>query len=789
MEDKLENILEGINIPETLPLVPIRDIVIFPYMILPLYVGRETSIAAVDEALNRDRLIFLTAQKDPSTDDPTLKDVYNIGVVASVLRMLKMPDGRVKILVQGVKRGKIIDFVKEKPYVEVKILLIEDGISEKTLEIEALMRNTKELLTKAVNLGKPMLPDLLAVIDSIDDLGKLADIVAANLGLKVEEAQQILEIADAIERLKKVGEFLNKEISILEVQHRILSRAKGEIDKSQREYFLREQLKAIKKELGEDEEEAEISEFKDKIEQANMPEEVKDEALKQINRLTKMHPDSAEATVVRTYIEWLIELPWDKTTDDNLDIKHAKKILDEDHYGLRDVKERILDFLAVRKLNKKMKSPIICFVGPPGVGKTSLGKSVARAMGRKFVRMSLGGVRDEAEIRGHRRTYIGALPGKIIQGIRNAGTKNPVFVLDEIDKLGMDFRGDPASALLEVLDPEQNNSFVDHYLGVPFDLSEVLFITTANYLDPIPPALLDRMEVIQLPGYTEEEKIQIAKKFLIPRQVAENGLKSEQIKINIKAIKFIIEGYTRESGLRNLERYISTICRKTARRIAEGENKTFLITERVIIKYLGPRIYIGEEELKKNEIGIATGLAWTPVGGEVLFIECTKYPGKGELILTGQLGDVMKESARAALTYVRSVAKNYGVKDSEFTKYDIHLHVPAGAIPKDGPSAGITIATAILSIFRGVKIRKDVGMTGEITITGKVLPVGGVKEKLLAAKRIGLNTVILPDKNSKDIIKLPNNIKKAIKLIFVKKFDEIPDVAFERERVETNVGS
>jgi ATP-dependent Lon protease len=501
-----------------------------------------------------------------------------------------------------------------------------------------------------------------------------------------------------------------------------------------------------------------------------------------------MHPDSAEATVVRTYIEWLIEIPWDKKTEDNLDIKHAKKILDEDHYGLKDVKERILDFLSVRKLNQKMKSPIICFVGPPGVGKTSLGKSVARAMGRKFVRMSLGGIRDEAEIRGHRRTYIGALPGKIIQGIRNAGTKNPIFVLDEIDKLGMDFRGDPSSALLEVLDPEQNNAFVDHYLGVPFDLSQVLFITTANYLDPIPPTLLDRMELIQLPGYTEEEKIQIAKKFLIPRQITENGLKPEQIKINIKAIKFVIEGYTRESGLRNLERYIAAICRKTARRIAEGENKTFLITERVIIKYLGPRIFVREEELKKNEIGIATGLAWTPVGGEVLFIECTKYQGKGELILTGQLGDVMKESARAALTYVRSVAKNYGIKDIEFTKYDIHVHVPAGAIPKDGPSAGVTIATAILSIFKGIKIRKDVGMTGEITITGKVLPIGGIKEKLLAARRIGLKTVILPDKNSKDIIKLPNNIKKSIELIFIKKFDEIPEIAFEKDVVEAKVG-
>lgn len=783
----MENISEGINLPESLPLLPVRDIVIFPYMVLPLFIGRESSIAAVDEALNRDRLIFLVAQKDSVNDEPKPDDIYNIGVVASVLRMLKMPDGRVKILVQGIKRGKILSYIEGKPFYEVKFLSIDDALADKTLEIEAIMRNVKDQLTNAVNLGKPMLPDLLAVIDSIDDPGKLSDIVAANLGLHVNEAQQILECIDSISRLKKVGEFLNKEIAILEVQQKIMSQAKGEIDKSQRDYFLREQLKAIKKELGEEDEEAELKEFRDKVEKAQMSAEVKSEVIKQIDRLSKMHPDSAEATVVRTYVEWMVELPWGISSKDNLDIKHAKKILNEDHYGLKDVKERILDFLAVRSLNMKMKSPILCFVGPPGVGKTSLGKSIARAMGRKFFRMSLGGIRDEAEIRGHRRTYIGALPGKIIQGIRNSGTNNPVFILDEIDKIGMDFRGDPSSALLEVLDPEQNNSFMDHYLAVPFDLSHVFFITTANYLDPIPPALLDRMEVIHLPGYTEEEKIKIAKKFLIPRQIEENGLKSMRIRIGLSAIKLIIEGYTRESGLRNLERNIATVCRKIARKVAEGKSKSFLITSDATVKYLGPIQFIGDEELQKNEIGIATGLAWTPVGGEVLFIECTKYPGKGELILTGQLGDVMKESARAALTYIRAIAKNYNIKESEFTKSDIHLHVPAGAIPKDGPSAGITIATSILSVFSGMNIRKEVGMTGEITITGKVLPIGGIKEKLLAAKRIGLKTIILPEKNRKDFVQLPNYIKKTFNIFFVKYFDEIPDIAFVKEIQQSSV--
>lgn len=778
MEQQLENEL---TIPEILPLLPVRDIVVFPYMVVPLFIGRESSIASVDEALNSKRMIFLATQKDPMMDDPGEDDIYKTGVVAMILRMLKLPDGRVKILVQGLKRGVVEEVVQKEPYFRAKIKTLDEEETPSTdLKVEALIRYVKEQLAKAVNLGKPMLPDLLAVIDTINVPGKLADIIAANLGLKTNEAQEILEKFDFVERLNRVSQFLTREISILEVQNKILNDAKGEIDKSQREYFLKEQLKAIRKELGdEDDLSKEVEEFEEKLKKLKMPKEVKEEASKQLKRLSRMHSDSAEATVVRTFLEWIVELPWGKYTKDNLDIENAKKVLEEDHYGLEEVKDRILDFLAVRKLNTKMKSPIICFVGPPGVGKTSLGRSIAKAMGRKFVRISLGGLRDEAEIRGHRRTYIGALPGKIIQGLRNAGSSNPVFMLDEIDKLGSDFRGDPSSALLEVLDPEQNNAFVDHYLGVPYDLSRVMFITTANYLDPIPPALKDRMEIIHIPGYIEEEKIQIAKKYLVPRQVAENGLKEHQLEISDKILSFIISSYTRESGLRNLERLIGTICRKVARRVASGEDKVFKITKNSVLKYLGPIKYYEEDELKENEVGIVTGLAWTPYGGDVLFIESAKYKGKGNLVLTGQLGDVMKESARAALTFVRSIAEKYNIEPKLFEEHDIHLHVPAGAIPKDGPSAGITMATAIFSLFSGKKVRKDVAMTGEITITGKVLPIGGLKEKLLAAKRMGIKTVIIPKKNENDLIKLSKELKKGIQVIPVERFEEVLKIAIE----------
>lgn len=771
----MENVNENLEIPEILPLLPVRDMVVFPYMVLPLYVGRDASIAAVDEALSGERMIFLSTQKNAEIEEPDVQDIYNIGTAALILRMLKLPDGRVKILVQGLKRAEIDSYAQEDPFYKVKLNLIEETESEEELKSEALVRHVKEQLSKAVNLGKPILPDLLAVIETINEPGKLADIIVANLGLKAEESQVILEEIDPEKRLEKVNEFLNREISILEVQQQIMNDAKGEIDKSQREYFLKEQMRAIKKELGEEDDiSKEVEEIQEKIEKAKMPKKVREEAEKQLGRFSRMHPDSAEATVVRSYLEWLVELPWSKSSKDNLNINHAKKILDEDHYGLNEVKDRILDFLAVRKLNKKMKSPILCFVGPPGVGKTSLGKSVARAMNREFFRMSLGGTRDEAEIRGHRRTYIGALPGKIIQGIKNTDRNNPVFMLDEIDKLGMDFRGDPSSALLEVLDPEQNSSFVDHYLGVPFDLSRVFFITTANYLDPIPPALKDRMEVIRIPGYTEDEKIKIAENYLIPRQIKENGLGEKKVQFTRKAIFEIIDGYTRESGLRNLERTIGKICRKIARKVAEGVDKeAFKITPKTVEKFLGPRKFEDEEELKTNEVGIVTGLAWTPYGGEVLFVECNKYKGKGNMVVTGQLGDIMKESAKAAFTVVKSLAEKYEIDEKMFSDYDIHIHVPAGAIPKDGPSAGITMATAIFSIFTDKEVRKDVAMTGEITISGKVLPIGGLKEKLLAAKRIGVTKVIIPKKNKKDLVNVPVNVKNSLEIVPVEKFDEV----------------
>ncbi|GAB1536597.1 endopeptidase La [Geovibrio sp. ADMFC3] len=774
----MEQFESDVKIPEQLPLLPVRDIVVFPYMVLPLFVGRESSIAAVNDALSTDRLIFLACQKDASQEEPEESDINTVGTVAVILRMLKLPDERIKILVQGVKRATIEEYVQMKPFAKVKITPFSEEASESNLASEALIRHVKEQLHNAVSLGKPMLPDLLAVIETIEDSGKLADIIVSNLGLKMEEAQEVLEEDDTVERLKKVSEFLTREISILEVQQKIMNEARGEIDKSQKEYFLREQLKAIKKELGEEDDfQIEIEEYEKKIKKAKMPKAIAEEADKQLKRLARMHPDSAESTVARTFLDWLVELPWSKASKEKLDLITAKKILNDDHFGLEEVKERILDFLALRKLKKDMKSPILCFVGPPGVGKTSLGKSIASAMGREYVRMSLGGMRDEAEIRGHRRTYIGALPGKIIQSMKTAGTNNPLIMLDEIDKLGSDFRGDPASALLEVLDPVQNVNFVDHFLGVPFDLSKVLFITTANYLDPIPHALRDRMEIIQIPGYTEEEKLKIAEKYLVPRQIKENGLTPEQIKFSKTAIMHIIKSYTRESGLRNLERCIGTVCRKVGRKIVEGHSKTYSITPSLAEKFLGAVKFMDDEELKDNEVGTATGLAWTPVGGDVLFIECTKYPGKGNLLVTGQLGDVMKESSRAAYTYVRTIASRYGVDPEDFNKYDIHVHVPAGAIPKDGPSAGITMGTALLSVFTGRAIHKSVAMTGEITITGKVLPIGGLKEKLLAAKRHGITKVLIPKKNEKDLVSMPKYVKSSLEIIPVEKFEEVAEIA------------
>ncbi len=773
-----------IEIPDTLPVLPVRDIVIFPYMIIPLFVGREMSIKAIDQALSSNRLILLLTQKDLNIESPTPEDLYRVGTVGLIMRMLKLPDGRVKILVQGIAKAKVQELKIVDDHFEAIIEKIEDQKPvEMTIEVEALMRTVKEQLDKAVSLGKTILPDIMVVIENLDEPGRLADLVASNLGLKTEQAQEVLEIIDPVQRLRRVSEILSREIELLLVQQKIQTEAKGEIDKTQREYFLREQLKAIQRELGEiDERTEEINEFKKKIEQAKMPEKVRKEAEKQLKRLEKMHPDSAEAATVRTYLDWLVELPWSKSTKDNLNIKKAQKVLDEDHYDLEKVKERILEYLSVRKLKTKMKGPILCFIGPPGVGKTSLGRSIARSLGREFVRMSLGGVRDEAEIRGHRRTYVGAMPGRIIQGIKQAGTNNPVFMLDEIDKIGMDFRGDPSSALLEVLDPEQNSAFVDHYLGVPFDLSNVMFITTGNVVDTIPGPLRDRMEIIYLSGYTEEEKLGIARNYLLPKQLEEHGINEKILRVADSALKVMISQYTREAGVRNLEREIANLCRKVAKQIASGKKKKFFITAKNLHKYLGAPRYLPEEEMKEDEVGVATGLAWTETGGDIIYVEATTMKGKGSLTLTGQLGDVMKESAQAALSYVRSRAKELGIKEDTFGKVDIHIHVPAGAIPKDGPSAGITMATAIASALTGRPVDKKVAMTGEVTLRGRVLPIGGLKEKVLAAKRMGIHRVIIPKRNEKDLEDIPKYVKKDMEFIFVEKMDEVLKIALKEPK-------
>lgn len=790
---QFEDKLDLLELPSTYPLIPTRDVLVFPYMVFPLFIGRSFSIRAVEEALdNNQRYIFLSLQKDKEKEIPTKKDIHEIGVVATIIRMMKLEDNRIKILVQGVSRGRIKELKKVDDYYQVKVKIIEDPEVEETLEVQALKHSLKDLLDKAISLGKQIVPDLVEIIKSVEEPGRLADLVASILDIKAEEAQQILEILDSVERLRVVHDRFLKEVGILELQQKIRISAKEAIEKDQREYFLRQQIKAIQEELGErDEKQEEIENYKKKIEESGMPDEIKEEALKQLKRLEKMHPDSAEAGVIRTYLDWLVELPWNKRTKDRLDLKIAKKILDEDHYDLEKIKERILEYLAVLKLKKEnskdksIKGPILCFVGPPGVGKTSLGRSIAKSLNRKFVRISLGGVRDEAEIRGHRRTYVGAMPGKIIQAIKQAGTKNPVIMLDEVDKIGLDFRGDPTAALLEVLDPEQNKEFVDHYLGVPFDLSEVMFICTANRLDTIPRPLLDRMEVIRLSGYSEEEKLHIAKKYLIPKQLKENGLDDKTVEFSDKAITFLIRGYTREAGVRNLERQIGSIIRKIAKKIIEtGKKRKYKITPRLIKKFLGAPIYSTEKE-EKDEIGVVTGLAWTEVGGEILKIEVTKMDGKGNLVLTGSLGDVMKESARIAFSYVKSKAKELGIDPEEFGKYDLHIHVPAGAIPKDGPSAGIAITTGTASVFTNRPVRSDVAMTGEITLRGKVLPVGGLKEKILAAKRAEIKTVILPKDNKEEVMSdLPPYVRKSMNLIFVDHIDEVFKIALREEKKE-----
>ncbi len=770
-------------IPGVLPLLPLRDVVIFPYMIVPLFVGRDLSINAIDYALTRDRLIFLTTQKDITKEDIMPNDLYEFGTVGMIMRMMKLPDGKVKVLVQGLQRARINKFLQTEPFYSVEITKLKETLLENPpIEVEALMRNVKELLEKLTSLGKVVFPEVMMILENIQDPGRLADLVAANLGLKIKEAQSVLETLDPVKRLERVNELLTKEYQLAQVQAKIQNQAKEEMDKTQREYYLREQLKAIKSELGDMEETAEeLEEFREKIKKAKMPPEVEKEALKQVERLEMMHPDAAEATITRTYLEWLVELPWSKQTRDTLNIQRAKEILDRDHYDLEKVKERILEYLAVRKLKRKTKGPILCFVGPPGVGKTSLGRSIAKALGRKFVRISLGGIRDEAEIRGHRRTYVGALPGRIIQGMKQAGTLNPVFMLDEIDKIGADFRGDPSSALLEVLDPEQNHAFSDHYLNLPFDLSKVMFIATANLTDPIPAPLKDRMEIIEIPGYTEEEKLAIAKRYIIPRQIKENGLKPELITITDEAVRKIINEYTREAGLRGLEREIAAICRKVAKHVAAGKMQHHEITPENLHEYLGVPKYISEGEQEADEIGVATGLAWTPTGGEILYVEATTMKGRGQLTLTGHMGEVMKESAQAALSYIRSRAKRFGLDEDFYKKTDIHIHVPAGAIPKDGPSAGITMATAMVSVLTQIPVDKDIAMTGEITLRGRVLPVGGIKEKCLAALRGKIKTVIIPEQNKKDLEEVPENVRKKLKIIPVKHMDEVLELVLKKK--------
>ena len=775
---------EQLVIPNMLPLLPIRDVVIFPYMIVPLFVSREKSIAAVDAALSKDRIVFLATQKDMSKEDPEPEDIYGFGTVGMIMRMLKLPDGRVKILVQGLSRGKVNTFIKTKPAYTIDITKVNEVVDEKvTVEAEALMRSVKESLEKLSGLTKVVFPEVMMVLDSVQDPGRLADLVVANLGIKVEEAQKILETLDPKKRLENVNELIIKELQVSQMQVQIQSQAKEEMDRSQREYYLREQMRQIKSELGDIEEGTEESEdFRGKIKKAQMPAEVEKEALKQLDRLEMMHPDAAEAGIIRNHLEWLVETPWSKSTKDTLNIEKAKKVLDTDHYDLEKVKERILEYLAVRKLKKKMKGPILCFVGPPGVGKTSLGRSIARSMGRKFVRISLGGLKDEAEIRGHRRTYVGALPGRIIQGMKQAGTNNPVFMLDEIDKIGTDFRGDPSSALLEVLDPEQNNSFSDHYLGVPYDLSRVMFVTTANMIDPIPGPLNDRMEVIEIPGYTEEEKVVIARTYIIPRQIEEHGLTTKHIEISDETVRNVISGHTREAGLRNLEREIAAICRKVARRVASGEKKKTTITADKLSDYLGIQKFLPEAEQETDEVGVVTGLAWTPVGGEILYVEASTMKGKGQLTVTGSLGNVMKESTQAALSYTRSRAEELGLPVDFYKAIDIHIHVPAGAIPKDGPSAGVTMATALISTLTRRPVSKDVAMTGEITLRGRVLPIGGLKEKCLAALRAGIHTLIIPERNRKDLEEIPDEARKNMKFVLVENMDEVLAIALKDRR-------
>jgi len=783
VEEPSDEQKESIEIPQVLPILPLRNTVVFPHQIIPISVGRESSIKLIEEAFAGNKMVALVSQRDSKVEKPKPEDLYRWGTIATIMKVFKMPDGTQSVMVQGICRARLLDFTQVDPFFKA---LIQPHYEEEVegVNIDALMTNIHNLFQKVVNLAPYLTPEHLMLVTNTEAPGPLADVIASNLNIAPADKQQVLEIVDIKERLEKINYLLNRELQILELGSKIQSEVQGEINKTQREYYLREQMKAIKKELGEDQDDrtAEINELRKKIKEAEMPEEAEKVATKELDRLTKMPPAAAEYTVSRTYLDWLVELPWSKSTDDNLDIKMAQQVLDEDHYDLEKVKKRILEYLAVRKLKNDMKGPILCFVGPPGVGKTSLGKSIARALGRKFLRISLGGVRDEAEIRGHRRTYIGALPGRIIQGLKKVGSNNPVFMLDEIDKVGADFRGDPSSALLEVLDPEQNFSFSDHYLEVPFDLSKVMFIATANIADPIIPALRDRMELIELPGYTELEKLNIAKKYLIPKQLGEHGLEESQVDFEDDALKEIINSYTREAGVRNLEREIASVCRGVAREIVEGKIESKTVKKDSLHDYIGAIKFFSEIAERTSRPGVATGLAWTMHGGDLLFIEATKMRGKGDLILTGSLGDIMKESAKAALSYVRSKADTFQIPDEVFKEQDIHIHVPAGAIPKDGPSAGVTIFTAMVSLLTGRLVKSDVAMTGEITLRGLILPVGGIKEKVLAGHRAGIKKVILPEKNKKDLEDIPETIRDELEILFASEIDQLVELALEEKR-------
>lgn len=757
---------------DALPLLPLKGTVVMPHQVAPLSVGRPKSLKALEAALAADRTILLSAQKQDDVEDPTPNDIYSVGTICRILQVGKQPDGVLQVVVEGLVRGEILSLEHLDPFFEARVAPRPDS-TEKSLELEALMRGVTSQFERFARFSRSIAPEQYAQVMQAEHPGTLSDLVTQHLPLKLEERQQLLELAPK-DRLELLSQILTREVNILELERKIQGRVRKSMEKSQREYFLKEQMKAIQQELGEsDERQSEVAEYKKKIEAANLPDHAKEKALEELGRLEKMPPMVAEAVVVRTYLDWLLAIPWSVRTEDRLDIAEARKILDEDHYGLEKVKDRVIEYLAVRKLAPTSKGPILCFIGPPGTGKTSIGRSIARALGRKFVRISLGGVRDEAEIRGHRRTYVGALPGRIVQGLKTAGTKNPVFMLDEIDKLGIDWRGDPSSALLEALDPEQNHSFSDHYVEISMDLSEVMFICTGNLLDTVPPALRDRLEVIRFPGYIEEEKHKIAEQFLIPKQRKENGLTAEHVILGEEALRRIIREYTREAGVRNLEREIATICRKVATEVATGKAVSMRISNANLHKFLGPPKFRHGLAEKADEVGTATGLLYSEMGGDIIGVEATLMKGEGKLQLTGQLGEVLKESGQAAVSYVRSRARRLGIDEEWYQKHDVHIHIPAGGVPKDGPSAGITLATALASAVTGRPVRRDVAMTGEITLRGKVMPIGGVREKVMAAHRAGIRTVIMPKDNEKDLQEIPAKVRKQLRFALVEHMDQV----------------